>query len=303
MLDVVVNPATGSGRGRKIYEELKPVFDEGGEPYRVHFSEPDKPIEEIVRDITREGSAKLVLIGGDGSMNEAVNGIADFAGTRLCFIPAGSGNDLARALGEKGRRQKILRHLTGEGKERLMDIGVLESGGKRRLFNISSGIGFDADTCYHADRSRMKKALNRIRAGKLIYITTALGLILKNDSFSCRIRTEDGTERVYEKCLFAVGMNHCYEGGGFMFCPEASDEDGMLDFCVADGIGAGKFLRMFPSALSGRHVYYPEIDIFRAREAVICTGSQRHIHADGEAGIMADELKLSIHPEKLRLLV
>ena len=80
-------------------------------------------------------------------------------------------------------------------------------------------------------------------------------------------------------------------------------EEAEIDFCVVNGVGTAKFLWMFPSAFSGKHVRYHETDLFRAREAVIRIGTERHVHADGEAGLKASEIRLSVHPEKLRLVV
>ena len=326
MLHIVINPATGSGRGRRIFEKIRPMFDTSGVDYAVHYSSPEKTISDIVRKMTSanvaEGSLNpgiipktdcdepvdIVIVGGDGSMNEAVNGIGDFDNVRLGFIPAGSGNDLARALGlkqsSKGFVQEIIKaHKNKDNPVRSIDIGVAECDGKKKLFNISAGMGFDAETCYFADRSGAKCILNKLGLGKMVYISVALRLIIKNEKFCCKIVSHNGSEKVYTECLFAVGMNHRYEGGGFMFCPDASDTDGRLDLCVVDGVGPIKFLGMFPTALSGRHIKFKEISIFRDESATITTHLPCHVHMDGEAGQLVKELKLSVCEKKLQLLV
>ena len=130
MFDIIVNPATGSGRGIRTFKLVKPYFDKAGVSYRVHFSGQGHGIEKTVRKITSERPADIIIIGGDGSMNEAVNGIADFDNTRIGFIPSGSGNDLAKALkipvikrrsNPDKIRRLVSRMITGKN-ERLMDI-------------------------------------------------------------------------------------------------------------------------------------------------------------------------------------
>ncbi len=307
---IIINPVTGGGRGKKAFKKVEPVFRNAGIQYKILYSKRKKSIQDIVARLTAESSTlkdgeytDIVIIGGDGSMNEAVNGIADFEHTRIGFIPAGSGNDLARGMGISKNVKKTAEKIVSMKTARTIDIGKALSDGKERLFNISSGIGFDAESCYYVDHSRFKKLLNGVGLGKLIYIAVAMRLIVRNRRFRCRIEAGDGKERAYDDCLFAVCMNHKYEGGGFMFCPKASDDDGKLDFLVVNGVGPLKFLRMFPTALKGRHERFPEIDIFKAEEAVIHTEKPSYIHVDGEADWKSRELKLSICKNKLKMLV
>lgn len=307
MLHILVNPAAGTGKGRKLFGNIRPFFDETGVPYQVHFSDKDKGIEEIVRSLTSERTSgeytDIVLIGGDGSMNGAVNGIADWDRTRLALIPAGSGNDLARGLGIGDSRRELIRRIAKGKTERSIDVGVCETEGGSKLFNISSGVGFDAAACYFADRSRLKKGLNGVGLGRLAYITEAIRLIRNNETFRCEMELASGEVKRYEKCLMAVGMNHRYEGGGFMFCPDASDTDGILDFCVADDISPGEFMRMFPKAMKGRHTEYEKIEIFRTEQVDITIDKPSFVHMDGEAEPVSTRIRLSVYDKKLKLLM
>ena len=301
MYDIVVNPATGSVRGMKTFHKIRPFLDREKIPYRLHCSKAGKGIGDIVRELSSGKPCDIIIIGGDGSMNEAVNGIADFDSTRLAFIPSGSGNDLGRDLKIKTAEEEIRRIVTDRA-ERLTDIGLCEYNGKKRLFNISSGLGFDAETCFYADRSPLKGILNRFFIGKLVYILTALKLIFRNKTFELRVKTSDGRTEEYRKCLFVVGMNHRFEGGGFMFCPEADDSDGLLDICLVDGVTPLKFLWMFPTALNGKHVKYKEISIFRAESVELSVKHPCHIHHDGESDSKTDFVRLSVFDKKLRLI-
>ncbi len=322
MLNIIVNPATGAGKGKKIFEKIRPLFDATGVSYHVYYSGRGKRVKDIVerltdpdlngkKAVTEPGSHKsaddrftdIVIIGGDGSMNGAVNGIKDFDRTRLGFIPAGSGNDLARDMDIPKDIKELVTRIAKRKVTRRMDIGLAKTEGTERLFNISSGMGFDADTCYYVDRSAMKGFLNRIGLGKLVYIMVAIRLILKNKKFYCEIETAEGQKKVYPECLFAVGMNHRYEGGGFMFAPEAEDTDSKLDFCVVNGVGPLRFMFMFPFALSGKHTRFHQIEVFRTKYATVRTDAGQHIHADGDADLKSKELELSIYKKKLNLFI
>ena len=100
----------------------------------------DRSIERIVHDITSERGADIIIIGGDGSMNEAVNAIKDFKRTRIAFISKGSANDLSKALCAGKTKEEIIKDIADGKIKRSVEIGVMESGDTKKLFNISSGI-------------------------------------------------------------------------------------------------------------------------------------------------------------------
>ena len=311
MLHIVINPETASGKGAKAWSRIRPLFDKYGCDYKLHISEKPGDIGRILNELTSFDTGRLsekeftdiVIIGGDGSMNEAVTSICDFEHTRLGFIPAGSGNDLAKAILKTRDRDELVQRIVKRETVRSVDIGLMESGENRSLFNISSGIGFDARICHEANSIGLKKRLNKIGLGKLVYIFVAVKTILKNKKFFCQIEF-DGNERLtYKRCLFAVGMNTAFEGGGFMFCPEASDEDGTLEFCIVDGISALKFFLLFPLAYFGKHIYFKGINIKRAKSVRIRTKTPVWLHTDGEVAFKTDDVRLSVYPQKLKLLI
>lgn len=307
MFHIIINPETASGRGIQAWKDLKPIVDAEGMDYKLYVSTERNDFGKIISKLTSHLSgsdhADIIIIGGDGSMNEAVNAIKDFKRTRLAFISKGSGNDLSRALCDGMSREELIKTIADGKIKRSVDIGVMESEGHKRLFNISSGIGFDADTCEKANRMKLKRFLNRIHQGRLVYVLTAIALIIKNKTFLCRITFDGSTEKVYEKCLFAVVMNTCYEGGGFKFCPNAGNTDGMLDLCVADNISSLRFFTLFPKAYNGKHIGKRGISTERAKKIRIRTDEPVFIHTDGEVSLRTDDVTISLHEEKLNLLM
>ena len=100
MFHIIVNPQSSTGRGKSKWEKIEQHFVKSGAAYKVHYSSPANSIEKICGELTSTGEeCTLVILGGDGTMNAAVNGIRDFERTKVGFIQTGTGNDLVKGLG------------------------------------------------------------------------------------------------------------------------------------------------------------------------------------------------------------
>ncbi len=326
MFYVIVNPAARSGRGRKIWEELRRELDRQEIGYRYYFTRPERNAGRIAAAILKKvkATADVILFGGDGSVNELLQGVGalgeeNFERLKLFYIPSGSGGDLARALDlPKDPKESLARILAAKRgdtengvKERFTDIGVLsfrdaekkEYNGRKRYFVVSSGIGFDAAVCEEVASSPAKKVFNRLGLGGLSYGFICVKNLLMAPRNDAEILLD--RQRVYKAkdCLFAAIMNHKYQGGGVMFTPEADSTDGMLDLCFTDGISRIKVLKTFPKAYKGRHVGTKGIIIDRAKELVVAFPNYLWVHTDGEVSVRARAVGAKCLPGKLRLLV
>ena len=340
MFHVVVNPAGASGRTGRIWAELEPVFRESGKPYEVHFSTKRHGLGEICAELTQNADTEytdIVVVGGDGTMNEVLNGIGDLRRVRLGYIPGGSANDFGLDIGLPKDRAQIARTIlegrvhreenVGEvlfhnvfsefvGNERRVIERREENSGLTRRFLVSCGIGFDAAVCEQVESSRFKNVLNKLHVGKLIYIAVAIRMILRcpMQTFKITLRGRSALpgaadvpspELVMEKknTLFAVGMNHRYEGGGFQFCPHARPDDGSVDFCMASPASRLQFFQVFPKAYSGDHVKFDLITQDRAEEITMETELPSWVHTDGEIHFTSTKITLRTLPQKIRFLM
>lgn len=318
MFDIVINPAGASGRTIKKWKEMiEPIFLSSHVKYKVHYSTLHYDIPDILKELTGKGEDRdIVLIGGDGTVNLAVNGIRDFDHTRIGLIPTGSGNDFALGVGIKKDIEQCARNILEGKTKRIVDIGetiyfdrydelqkeeASEDGLVHRKFMISSGIGFDAAICQKAQISKAKKVLNKFYLGKLVYIQTAIKIIASTKRVPSSI-TINGETKEYPKLLFTVGMNEPYEGGGFKFCPHAKDHDGLLDLCVGDGLSQFDFFRIFPYAYTGSHLKFKGVHSSRDEEVEIKTERPMWVHTDGEVVCKSTHIKMRILPEKLMML-
>lgn len=331
MYHIIVNPSSSSGRGKSKWDKIESRFRDSGIHYKVYYSSKDNSIEKICRDLTSKGEdCTLIVLGGDGTMNAVVNGIQDFEHTKVGFIQTGSGNDLLKGLGlEKNSDQLIDSILKGEV-VRMCDIGrvtyhnyssVLDSfshkpvdpasaadsspDGSRpdfRLFNISAGIGFDAEICQRADSAYIKSVLNKINMGKLAYIAEAFHLIFASPMTDMKINC-DGNTVLRRRALFAVVMNTCCEGGGFKFCPDAVNNDGVLNLFGANDLHRMNFFRIFPSAYSGNHLRFKGLFADKGKCISIRSRIPLWVHTDGEVMCRSSSITIDLFPHKLQLLI
>ena len=306
--EILLNPTGASGNAWKVWRKTEPLIRASGNTYTLHCSTKEHGIGQLCTELTSRGEETLlIVIGGDGTHNEAVNGIADFEHTSYGLIPCGTGNDLVRDMALPKKMEDLVRRILDGEVKRVSDVGELaftnEDGSViKRRFNISSDIGFGAATCAIVNGSKLKPFLNRLHMGRLCYMIKAIKVCFTAAPTPVKI-TCNGKTRLYRKCLCAVVMNHSHEGGGLRFCPHADCTDGKLDLCIGNGLTHIGFLRMLPLAFKGEHLKLK--GVYEERSEVITMTSEQPlwVHTDGEVIGKSRRVEMRIIPEKLKLLV
>lgn len=287
MYYIIINPASKSGRGQKLWkEQVEPALSRENVPFRHYFSEKRGDVARLAASIcgaAKERPLSLIILGGDGTVNEALQGIDDPTQVILGYIPTGSSNDLARDLKLPKDPLKALKLVLHAKKVHSMDLGtVTYEDGSLRRFAVSCGIGFDAAVCEEAMHSPIKDTLNRMGLGKLTYLGIALKQLFAARTVSCKLTLDDGAAVSIRSILFVTGMIHRYEGGGFQFCPDADDHDGILDLCAVGDVPKLLVLFALPTAFFGKHYIVKGITPYRASRVQIETSSPLWVHTDGE---------------------
>lgn len=324
MFYIIVNPASKSGRGAKIWSMLEPVLAEKGITYKVFFSKEAGHVIKLVRDLSASllsseasNMLKLIILGGDGTLNEAIQGISDFSRVQLGYIPTGSSNDMARDLQLPKNPITILENILTCNHVTLMDLGCLtyETASEhlsrqhddelslKRYFAVSSGIGFDAAVCEEALSSKFKNALNKIGLGKLTYLMIALKQLIMAKKITCTLTLDDKETIFMPKFLFVASMIHQFEGGGFKFCPGANSRDGIIDICAAGSISKGMVLVALPSAFKGQHFRYKGLSRYAASKIHLETSAPLWVHTDGEVTMQSSSITITCEKDKLQLLL
>lgn len=306
MYHFIVNPASRSGKGQKLWDKtIEPALKRRGVKYKVYFSKKPGDLTRIANELTTGKTAEevshIVVVGGDGTVNETLQGMAESSNATIGYIPTGSSNDLARDLGFSKNPEEILDHLLDHAQLQHMDAGVLSSSNGTRLFAVSCGIGYDAAVCQEANLSKIKKVFNKIGLGKLTYLGIALKQLFATKAISCDIYLDDKEPIHLKKFLFIAMMNHRYEGGGFKFCPDAKSGDGLLDLCVVGNLPKLLILFALPTAFFGKHYIFPKIDAYKASTVRIVTSTPLWVHTDGEVIEKNSEITVSCAPGRINL--
>jgi diacylglycerol kinase (ATP) len=288
---VICNPASGGGC----------------EPGAVREALGDLDIEWIdtegagdAREAAQEwGEGLLIVVGGDGTVNEAVNGLGK-AGfpedVTLAVLPMGTGNDLAATLAIPDGLEEA-EEVIRENRVRTLDVARVRSEGvgERFFINVATG-GFGAETSSLADEGL------KGRWGKLAYFRASLEKARDFDVRDVRV-TLDDVERTMRAVNVAVG-NCRYAGGGWLAAPRANPEDGLLDLVIIEHVGLKEVLALAPAALA-KSDYLGTEGIFSARAKKIRVETQPgglDFTADGE--IIGDEpVEFEVIPHALNVVV
>jgi len=287
---VVVNPAAGNGRARRAVVSAARALRALGADFEIVRTLEPGHASALARDfIAAEPEGVLAVVGGDGTVHEAVQAFGASPGRGLlAFLPAGGGNDAHRTIGSpKGIERAAA--VAVSGAEKRLDLGIC---GGEFFFN-GVGIGFDGET---AARSKQFARLRGLPA----YLAAALATIAAYEKPVLRL---DGGAAPWEgpALLCAVG-NGPSCGGGFLLTPDASASDGLLDACVLGDFGRFETLANLPKALYGGHRRHPKAVFARSRTFTLSADRPLFAHADGEIRRPDFPVSFSVAPGAIRVL-
>ena len=303
----IVNPGSQTGKAKSLWKNLEKRLKNSRIEYKVFFTSKKNDAENYARSIctAHPEMKRIVIAGGDGTANEAINGLIGYNSFIMGYIPMGSSNDLARGLGIPQEPLTVIENTIHPKRFTRVDHGLIvsEDGRIFRKFAVSSGIGYDADICARAEHSRLKRILNTIGLGKLIYYLIGLTLIFTNKP-SKAVITIDGRRRLKcKKLIFAANMNTRYEGGGMPMAPDANPYDGKITVCIVHDISRLTHLKLMPSVINGNHIKHKNIEQITARTIEIKTERPMTIHTDGEIIGRNSHVTFSCFPEKVNMII
>lgn len=303
MYTFIANPNARSGLGLKLWKEIEAILQQKNVCYQVLFTKYQHHATSLVRDLTSDLERHtIIVLGGDGTINEVINGITRLDKVTLGYIPLGSSNDFARGLGLPTDFKKALDNILTPSHYTYMDIGILNYEDKCRRFAVSTGIGFDADVCHQVMVTPLKSFLNRLKLGKLTYTGVALHRLLAMKPVQMTVTLDDNRQINYKNVYFAAAMNLRFEGGGFNFCPKADCTDGKLDIIVIADLPKLKILALLPTAFKGWHTIFKGIHISSCKRIDIVSERALPVHADGEPVFRQTNITARLEPEKLRII-
>lgn len=309
MITFIVNEASGRGRGGKIWRALRREMLEQELTFRAWCTRSPGEATALAQLACQDAQElqKLVVVGGDGTVNEVLNGISDFSQIALGVVPIGSGNDFVRGLGlPRDPRAALERVFAASGDARI-DLGQVRIDGQTpRRFGISAGIGMDAWVCAQVDASRAKSGLNRLGLGSFSYglMTLSAAWNLETANGNVTFTTPYGRHRQdLSNLIFLACMNFPWEGGGVPIAPEASAVDGCFSVCFAENLGRSQVFAKLPLLALGRHPHTEGVTLLKASRVEVQLEMPLYVHADGEVPGRVRRVTFDVLPQKLRVLV
>jgi diacylglycerol kinase (ATP) len=280
---VVINPNAGKGLGKNDWYQIYDLLRESNINFEYQFSEYEGHIKSIVVERINQNYKNFIIVGGDGSMNEAANAIigqgkTDAMEIKTGIIPIGTGNDWCRTFNIPFDYNKSI-DIIRRGNTIYQDLGLVtyhdESGKKQRYFINIAGMGFDAHV---AIKANMDKELNR--HSKLLYLKNLLSSLFYYRSVNYRIKF-DSDEINLKVYSLSVGKGK-YNGGGMKQLPNAIPDDGFLDFTVIGDVKRREVIQCLPGLYKGTHIKHFKIFTYKTRRLEIETEDKVFLEIDGE---------------------
>jgi YegS/Rv2252/BmrU family lipid kinase len=296
---IIVNPTSGRGNAAKAIPQIETLLHSFNLDYKLVQTERPWHAAELAESASREGYDVVATASGDGTANEAVNGLmrareAGFNHTAFCVLPVGTGNDMLFGVGNHHTLEEGIRALS-EGYRRRIDIGKVSGGDypNGRYFANGIGIGFDAMVGFEAIKVRWA-------VGLIPYLVGVVRTIFLYFNAPKVEITLDGKSFVQPSLMTSI-MNGRRMGGGFMMAPESAPDDGVLDLCIASEASRMRLFQLIPHFLKGTQASQPEVKMHRARRASVrALEGSLPAHADGEMlCVQGQQLDVELIPAAL----
>lgn len=271
-LALLVNPAARGGRTLRLLDHVARRLRAGGAELSVIVGVDAADALERACAAVAERPDALVAFGGDGLVHLAVQAVAG-TDVPLGIIPAGTGNDIAGALGVPGKDPIAAARTVLRMRPRVVDAACVRSGAGWELFAGVLCSGFD---------SRVNERANGLTwpPGMARYMVATAQELRAFEPIPFRV-TLDGGEPIEREAMMVAVANTCSYGAGMRVCPGALPDDGLLDVVMVGALSKREFLRVFPRVYRGSHITHPAVSVWQAR-SVTLEAPGVVAYADGE---------------------
>jgi diacylglycerol kinase (ATP) len=279
----LVNPAAANGTTGRRWPEIARQAADAGLRGEALLSEGPGHIVELSRRAVEDGARLVVVVGGDGTVNEAVNGLLhggteNVEGVELALLPRGTGDDFARTFGIPTDLERAL-EVAASGSVRSIDAGRArfldwDTSHAERYFANFAGAGISGAI------ARRGEATSRRLGARLAYLWATVAVFARWKSVQMTVELDNDRRqgRMYEVLV----ANGAYAAGGMRVAPEAAPDDELFDIVMIGDVTKAEFLTTFPKIYRGTHVGHPKVEVVRARTASIDAAVPLPVVLDGE---------------------
>ncbi len=268
---LVVNSKAGKGRASKLANQFEELLNSNNLPYEIiKESTYEDTVTKYRLSIASGKFNKVIAIGGDGLVNLCLQEIAE-RNIGLAVVPAGTGNDFARAVGSHKKNVDTIFNFIASQDPTSIDLGLVTGDFGRRWYVQVLSTGFDALVNNLANRITWPR-------GQIKYTLATILTLARFNPISYELIIDDKTVK-QNLMLLSVANGETY-GGGMRICPDASNSDGIFDILLVHPVSKIVLLTIFPKVFAGKHVPHPKIEIIRAKNIKLSANASAF--ADGE---------------------
>jgi YegS/Rv2252/BmrU family lipid kinase len=297
----LVNPASANGSTGRRWPEIAHRLAAAGVEGETLFSTGPGGIAELAGRAVRDGASLVVAVGGDGTVNETVNGLLESGAAsipELATIPFGTGTDFIRTFGIPKETDGAIEVLRG-GRARQIDAGRVEY----QAWDGSAGSGWfvnAASAGMSGAVARRANASSKALGGKASFLWATLAVFAGWHNTDVTVDV-DG-ERRDGRMLDVIVSNTAYLGGGMKMCPEAQPDDGLFDVLLIGDITKRDLALTLPKVYRGTHLPHPKAELLRGRTIAVDAPAALPVELDGEQP-GTTPARFEMHPGALRLRV
>ncbi len=283
---ILINPVAGGRKCRKLYPAVLRRLDQSGVTCDVTVSQYPGQIPDLASELAVRGCETVVVCGGDGTVNEVINGIAG-TDTALGIVPLGTANDFATNMGIKDINSACA--IIKQRRTQKIDLVRVNHD---RFFAGTACLGFDAEVAAFAKSRRLNPFLMHVLGGFFKFFS------YKPKTVELRF---DGQKCFGDIFLVAFSNIRSY-AKGMLITPQAIFDDACLDICVVKRMPKWKVLSIFPSVYKGTHVNHREVTVYRADAVFVQSLHPMDLYADGDF-MATTPVRLEVVPKHLRVIM
>ncbi len=289
----IVNATAGRGKTGKKINKIIQVLNRNNIDFEIELTKAPQHATQLTLEALDKSYKNIVSVGGDGTLNEVVNGIMKSENSKdvvLGLLPEGGGNDFARNFNLSDNINDAVEKLL-DFNTRAIDVGKIED----KYFINALGIGFDARVAIISNKIKYLNGLPR-------YLYAVFRALISLETVKAELKLDSCT--LSDPFLLVSIGNGLSTGGGFLLTPEARTDDGLLDICLINKVNRRRILSLLPSAIKGKHLKEPEVILHQSRQIEITTSEPLPIYYDGEIPELKDPLnfKIELIPQAIRFI-
>lgn len=286
----IVNPVAGNGRGKRIWEEIRTkLFKSIGE-HDYKFTEFPGDATELARDAVLKGYDTIVSCGGDGTVNEVLNGLVN-SNVNFTILPLGTGSDFGKTIGIKSYEDTI--RALNNGEVVLADVGKVyfhNENKERYFFNILE-IGFGAEVMEYVNTHKKHR--------KYAFLIGVVATVMKMKKF--RIELDYNSQSLTFESIEVIVANGKYFGGGMLASPSSKINDGKLDVHILKAVSKLKTLTRLRDLINGTYIEKGYSQDFQL-DKIDFKGEEQLVEMDGEV-VGRTPISIVIEKKAVKLLV